>query len=74
MISQQLIKSLDVQAKALRVAAKVTQAAWVFSDNNLGASLLRVSQARKGQLIGNVRGDKLQSAISTGMGALLPPE
>jgi hypothetical protein len=52
----------------------VTQAAWVFGDGYLGTSLLRVSQARIGQVIGNVRGYELQSAIPTRMHAFLPPE
>jgi hypothetical protein len=52
----------------------VTQAAWVFGDGYLGTSLLRVSQARISEMIGNVRIHELQSTISARMGALLAPE
>jgi hypothetical protein len=73
-ISQQLIEALDVQAKAIRVAVQVTQAARVLNDNNLGANLLRISQARIVQMSGNVRVGELESNISTRVGAFLPPE
>jgi hypothetical protein len=73
-ISQQLVKTLDVQPEATGVAAKVTQAARVFSEGDLGASLLGVSQAGIGQVIGKVRICELECAISTRVGAFLAPE